>query len=394
MAGNTSLVAARVAKNDEFYTQWNDIENEMQAYLEYNPDVFRGKTVLLPCDDPEWSNFTKYFALNFEPMGIKKLISTSCAPAKSQENGRIFVLERDVAYDGKINIHNIEWDYLNGDGDFRSDEVTKLRDEADIVVTNPPFSLFREFLAWLVEGDVKFSIIGNKNAITYKEVFPMIRDNKLWLGNGFAKGNAYFRISPELARDFAAGMYDEDTSTVHFRNIDWFTNIEHGRRHEPLVLMTMEDNLVYGSKKVRSAGYPKYDNYDATEVPETKGIPSDYAGVMGVPISFLDKYNPDQFEIIGYDGDECLVTKQYGKKEKVVDGQRMKSVTGTLGCTIRYEEFGEGTFFDVGYPVKNCYKRIFIRHRNPERKESLSRSRSGQSSPRCKREFSHVEVRG
>ena len=396
MAGNSSLVAAKAAKNDEFYTQWNDIENEMQAYLEYNSDVFRGKTVLLPCDDPEWSNFTKYFALNFESMGIKKLISTSCAPAKSQENGRIFVLERDVTCGGKINIHNIEWDYLNGDGDFRSDEVTKLRDEADVVVTNPPFSLFREFFAWLVEGGVKFSIIGNKNAITNKEVFPLIKENKMWLGNGFARGNAYFRIPPELARDFAAGVYDEGTSTVYFRNIDWFTNIEHGRRHEPLVLMTMEDNLVYGSKKVRSAGYPKYDNYDAIEVPETKGIPSDYAGVMGVPISFLDKYNPDQFEIIGYDGDEYLVTKQYGKKEKVVDGQRMKSVTGTLGCTIRYEEFGEGTFFDVGYPVKNCYKRIFIRHRNPECKEPqpLSRSRSGRSSLRCERGFSHVEVRG
>ena len=153
--------------------------------------------------------------------------------------------------------------------------------------------------------------------------------------------------------------------------------------------MTMEDNLIYGSKKVRSAGYPKYDNYDAIEVSETKGIPSDYAGVMGVPISFLDKYNPDQFEIIGYDGDEHLATKRYGKKEKVVNGQRMKSVTGTLGCAIRYEEFGEGTFFDVGYPVKNCYKRIFIRHRHLTIRP-LSRSRGGQSSLRCKRELSHI----
>ena len=386
MAGNTSLGAAKAAKNDEFYTQWNDIENEIQAYLEYDPDVFSGKTVLLPCDDPEVSNFTKCFALNFNKLGLKKLISTSCAHCGK---GRIYVTEQSA----NLSEECLKWDYLEGDGDFRSEEVTKLRDEADIVVTNPPFSLFREFLAWLVEGDVKFSIIGNKNAITYKEVFPLIKENKMWLGNGFAKGNAYFRIPPELARDFAAGVYDEDTSTVHFRNIDWFTNIEHGRRHEPLVLMTMEDNLVYGSKKVRGAGYPKYDNYDAIEVPETKGIPSDYAGVMGVPISFLDKYNPDQFEIIGYDGDEYLVTKQYGKKEKVVDGQRMKSVTGTLGCTIRYEEFGEGTFFDVGYPVKNCYKRIFIRHRRLPI-QPLSQSRSGQSSLRCKREFSHVEVRG
>ena len=382
MAGNTNLGAARAAKNDEFYTQWSDIENEMQAYLEYDPDVFRGKVVLLPCDDPEVSNFTKYFAERFELLGLKRLISTSYAADGG--NGKVFALEGE---------NKPQWGYLAGDGDFRSNEVTKLRDEADIVVTNPPFSLFREFMAWLIEGEVQFSIIGSKNSITYKDVFPLIRDNKLWLGNGFAKGNAYFRIPPELARDFAAGVYDEDTSTVHFRNIDWFTNIEHGRRHEPLVLMTMEDNLVYGSKKVRSAGYPKYDNYDAIEVPETKGIPSDYAGVMGVPISFLDKYNPDQFEIIGYDGDEYLVTKQYGKKEKVVDGQRMKSVTGTLGCTIRYEEFGEGTFFDVGYPVKNCYKRIFIRHRHLAI-QPLSRFRSGRSSLRCKRGFSHVEVRG
>ena len=395
MAGNTSLGAAKSAKNDEFYTQWNDIENEMQAYLEYDPDVFRGKVVLLPCDDPEVSNFTRYFALNFNKLGLKKLISTSYAHCRK---GRIYVTEQgENLNDGaSLGRECLKWGCLEGDGDFRSDEVTKLRDEADMVITNPPFSLFREFMAWLVEGDVKFSIIGNKNAITYKEVFPLIKENKMWLGNGFAKGNAYFRISPELARDFAAGVYDEGTSTVHFRNIDWFTNIEHGRRYEPLLLMTMEDNLIYGSKRVRQTAYPHYDNYDAIEVPETKGIPSDYAGVMGVPISFLDKYNPDQFEIIGYDGDEYLVTKQYGKKEKVVDGQRMKSVTGTLGCTIRYEEFGEGTFFDVGYPVKNCYKRIFIRHRNPERKESQSLNglRGGQSSPRCKRGFSHVEVRG
>ena len=382
MAGNSNLSAAKAAKNDEFYTQWSDIENEMQAYLEYDPGAFSGKTILLPCDAPDWSNFTKYFAERFEQLGLKKLISTSYAADGG--NGKVFVLEGE---------NEPQREYLAGDGDFRSDEVIALRDESDMVITNPPFSLFREFMAWLVEGGVEFSVIGNKNAITYKEVFPLIKENKMWLGNGFAKGNAYFRIPPELARDFAAGVYDEDTSTVHFRNIAWFTNIEHGRRHEPLVLMTMEDNLVYGSKKVRGAGYPKYDNYDAIEVPETKGIPSDYAGVMGVPISFLDKYNPDQFEIIGYDGDEYLVTKQYGKKEKVVDGQRMKSVTGTLGCTIRYEEFGEGTFFDVGYPVKNCYKRIFIRHRRLPI-QPLSQSRSGQSSLRCKREFSHVEVRG
>ena len=347
MAGNANLCAAKAAKNDEFYTQWGDIENEMQAYLEYNPDVFRDKTILLPCDDPDWSNFTKYFAERFEQLGLKRLISTSYAADGG--NGKVFVLGGE---------NGPQWGHLAGDGDFRSNEVTKLRDEADIVVTNPPFSLFREFMAWLIEGEVQFSIIGSKNSITYKDVFPLIRDNKLWLGNGFAKGNAYFHIPEHLARDFAAGVHDEYTSTVHFRNIDWFTNIEHGRRHEPLVLMTMEDNLLYGSKRVRETAYVKYDNYDAIEVPETKGIPSDYAGVMGVPISFLDKYDPEQFEILDYpDG-------------KVGPGQWIPYIEGTAK-----------------------YARILIRHRRLTI-QSLSRSRSGQSSLRCKRGLSHVEVRG
>ena len=375
MAGNTSLGAARAAKNDEFYTQWNDIENEMQAYLEYNPDVFRGKTILLPCDDPDWSNFTKYFAERFEQLGLKKLISTSYAADGG--NGKVFVLEGE---------NELQREYLAGDGDFRSDGVIALRDEADIVVTNPPFSLFREFLAWLIEGEVQFSIIGNKNAITYKEVFPLIKENKMWLGNGFAKGNAYFRIPPELSRDFAAGVYDEDTSTVHFRNIDWFTNIEHGRRHEPLVLMTMEDNLIYGSKKVRSTGYPTYGNYDAIEVPETKAIPSDYDGVMGVPISFLDKYSPEQFDIVGRDGDLDLAVDYPfftppPKEEQAV--HRKRNVTWRVQNCYLLDEEG------VAHTI---YKRIFIRHRNPGRKESrpLSRSWGGQPSPRCKRELSHI----
>ena len=194
---NEDLRMAQAGKNDEFYTQFHDIEVEMNAYLEYNPDVFKGKTILLPCDDPEWSNFTKYFAAKFDELGIKKLISTSYAPEskkmvlgglfshfeqdspqfdedKSKTHGKIFVLERDVTGDGRINIDDLEWGYLEGDGDFRSAEVTKLRNEADIIATNPPFSLFREFLAWIVEADKQFIIIGNMNAITYKETFPLI----------------------------------------------------------------------------------------------------------------------------------------------------------------------------------------------------------------------------
>ena len=199
---NKSLNNARVAKKDEFYTMFYDIETEMEAYLDYNPNVFRGKTILLPCDDPEWSNFTKYFALNFEALGLKKLISTSYAinskiikagiqtsfleinspkfdKSKTETKGKIFVLEKDITGDGKINLDDLEWDYLEGDGDFRSKEVSKLRDEADIIVTNPPFSLFREFLGWIVEAKKQFIIIGNINCVTYKEVFPLIKNNKL-----------------------------------------------------------------------------------------------------------------------------------------------------------------------------------------------------------------------
>ena len=377
MAGNASLVSAKAAKNDEFYTQWNDIENEMQAYLEYDPDVFRGKTVLLPCDDPEWSNFTKYFALNFDSLGLKKLISTSSALRSNpaiEKRGRIYILERGE----DVNKEDLKWDYLEGDGDFRSDEVTKLRDEADIVVTNPPFSLFREFLAWLVEGGVEFSVIGNMNAITYKEIFPLIKGNEMWLGAS-RMGAKYFAL-PSNAPVKANQHEENGVRFQKFGNIAWFTNIEHGRRHEPLALMTMDDNLLYGSKRVREAAYVKYDNYDAIEVPETKGIPSDYDGIMGVPISFLDKYSPEQFEIIGMAkrgaGDPALKTRVY-----------------TAEDYSNYSDLNAGpVIIEKGTP-RNTYSRIFIRHRS-HAIQSLSRSRGGQSSPRCKRGFSHVEVRG
>lgn len=321
---NSNLSAAKNAKNDEFYTQWSDIEREMNAYMEYDPDVFRDKVILLPCDDPEWSNFAKFFALHFNDYGLKKLISTSYAPdskpddipyqptlfeaedphfdpSKTRSNGKKFVLEaKDINGDGVVNIEDLQWEYLSGDGDFRSAEVTALRDEADVVVTNPPFSLFREFLAWLVTGEVKFSIIGSRSAITYKDVFPHIRDNKLWVGKGFAKGDAYFRVPESAKNSYAVGVYDAETQLVHFRNATWFTNIEHGQRHEPLQLMSMADNKKYSKHKVvRENDYQLYDNYDAIEVPFTSAIPDDYTGVMGVPISFLDKFNPEQFEIVG-----------------------------------------------------------------------------------------------
>ena len=321
---NSNLGAARLSKNGEFYTQWVDIESEMNAYLEYDPDVFRDKVVLLPCDDPEWSNFAKFFALHFMDYGIKKLIATSYAAnskppeipyqptlfeseapqfdaTKTRSRGKKFVLEaKDINDDGVVNIEDLQWEYLNGDGDFRSDEITALRDEADIVITNPPFSLMRDFFEWLIAGGVKFSVIGPQSALTYKDVFSLVRDGKFWIGKGFRKGDAYFRIPEAAKTDYAAGVYDAKTQLVHFRNLTWFTNIEHGRRHEPLKLMTTADNLKHSRhKQVREIGYQTYDNYDAIEVPFTAAIPSDHDGVMGVPISFLEKHNPAQFEIVG-----------------------------------------------------------------------------------------------
>lgn len=321
---NTNLANAKTAKNDEFYTQYHDIEREVEAYLEYNPDVFRDKTILLPCDDPEWSNFTRYFAQNFERLGLKKLISTSYAyeskrfkgpiqltlfeteapqydPNKTKTKGKIFVLTHDISGDGRINIDDLQWEYLKGDGDFRSKEVTKLRDEADIIVTNPPFSLFREFMAWIVEADKKFLMIGNQNAITYKEIFPLIKENKVWLGKGFKGGAAHF-ISNYT--DYATAG-DHQEGMIRVSGVVWFTNLDHGRRHQPLQLMTMEDNLRYSRhKEIKGkVSYDHYDNYDAIEIPFSDAIPSDYEGVMGVPITFLDKYCPEQFDIIWRGGD-------------------------------------------------------------------------------------------
>lgn len=315
---NAQLTKAKKAKNDEFYTQYHDIEKEMNAYLEYDESVFRDKTVLLPCDDPEWSNFTKYFAQNFERFGLKKLISTSFAsesrgfenefeptlfettnpkydPEKTKIKGKIFILTRDIhKTQGQINHDDLQWSYLVQDGDFRSREVTKLRDEADIIVTNPPFSLFREFLGWIVEANKKFCIIGNKNCITYKEVFPLIKDNKIWSGKTEWSGGMWFHTAdPNNVDAVIEGLNMKNVSSV------WFTNIDHGRRHQSIPLMTLKENQKFNKKIQKSeTAYQEYDNYDAIEVPFTNAIPSDYDGVMGVPISFLDKYSPEQFEII------------------------------------------------------------------------------------------------
>ena len=341
MANNSNLGAAKAAKNDEFYTQYADIQKEINAYLEYNPDTFRNKTVLLPCDDPEWSNFTRFFAQNFERLGLKRLISTSYAVEskkykyyqptlfetespifdidKTRIKGKIFELSHDTNQNGRIDIDDLEWNYLEGDGDFRSKEVCKLRDESDIIVTNPPFSLFREFLKWIVDAEKGFLIIGNQNAIGYKELFHLVKDNKLWLGaTGFMSDMVFgvpkgAEVDPkDKAKAERLGYIGDYT---RLGNSCWFTNLDHGRRHEPMKLMSMQDNIRYGKHKdICKYGYLKMDNYDAIEVKYPDAIPNDYDGVMGVSITFLDKYCPEQFEIVGIAdrGNEWgIKTKEY-----------------------------------------------------------------------------------
>lgn len=374
---NTNLGKAKTEKNDEFYTQYADIQQEMNAYVEYDPDVFRDKTILLPCDDPEWSNFTKFFAQNFEQYGIKKVISTSFAPEskkikaweptlfetespyydadKSKINGKIFVLDRDVNGNGKIDIEDLQWDYLEGDGDFRSEEVRKLRDEADIIITNPPFSLFREFFVWITEANKKFVIIGNQNAITYKEVFPLIKNNLCWLGKGFKGGAAHF-ISKY--NDYATAG-DHIEGMIRVSGVVWFTNIDHGRRHQPLDLMTMEDNIMFSKhKEIKGKGYEHYDNYDAIDIPYTDAIPIDYDGVMGVPITFLDKYCPEQFEIIWRSEDIDWAEKECDfytpPTEERAQKFRKRNKTWRIQNVYIVDEN------DIEHTV---YKRIFIRKR-------------------------------
>lgn len=397
MAKTANLAKAKEAKNDEFYTQWADIQKEVNAYLEFDPDTFRGKSVLLPCDDPEWSAFTKFFAQNFEAFGLKRLVSTSYAfdskrlpgkgmkgmawqptlfeeeapqfdAEKSPVHGKIFVLGHDTNANGRIDIEDLEWEYLEGDGDFRSEEVRRLRDEADIVVTNPPFSLFREFTAWLMESGKQFLIIGSMNAISYKEVFPLVMTGKMWMGNGFQNGNAYFRPMGGGTDDYADGVFDPETGLVKFRNCCWFTNLDHGRRHRPLELMTWEENVKHSRhKEIRGKGYERYDNFDAIEVPFSDAIPGDYGGTMGVPVSFLDKHCPEQFEIVGitktwFGG----ATKKYPRQVQVDKNGRRSEVTklndgpvlklpGPLAGETCYEVDGEW--------YTQVYARILIRRK-------------------------------
>lgn len=302
---NKNLNKAKVAKKDEFYTQLEDINNELRHYREH----FRGKTVLCNCDDPRVSNFFTYFAYNFEFLGLKKLITTcyknqdmDLFSEHQSEQAVYLIYEGDkngnhIPDPEEIGIHP-----LKGDGDFRSAECIELLKEADIVVTNPPFSLFREFVALMMEYEKKFLIIGHQNAITYKEIFPLIQQNKLWLGYGFKGGAGHFISNYE---DTATASNHKD-GMIRVSGVQWYTNLDHKKRHEDIILY----------KSYTPEEYPTYVNCNAIEISRTELIPFDYDGAMGVPITFMDKYNPNQFEIIGFNLDSAkmdIIKEKLGK---------------------------------------------------------------------------------
>ena len=377
---NKSLHKASQAKNDEFYTQLGDIANELKHYR----DQLRGKVILCNCDDPFESNFFKYFAANFNTLGLKKLIATSYQKSPivggqlslldieglKPDGKEPYVVEinevPDMNSDGAISLDDVEHllkhdkniaTPLKGGGDFRSKECIELLKKADIVVTNPPFSLFREYVAQLIEHNKNFLIIGSKNAITYKEIFKLIKENKLWLGYGFAAGNAFFKIPAEKAREFAAGVYDSKTGLVKFRNVGWFTNLYVDKSEDPITpYLTYEQGLKKGL-------YPKYDNYDAIEVSKVAEIPSDYKGVMGVPITFLDKWAPESgIEIVkfrkGNDDKDLAFTRE---REYNRTSEYSFAILGQTGVI---EPDGICIEYKAGRPYINGqrkYARLFIK---------------------------------
>lgn len=389
---NRDLGAAKAAKQDEFYTQYVDIQKEVEAYLEFHSEAFCGKVVYCNCDDPFESNFFKYFAANFNKLGLKKLVSTSydgspiagqgtLFPEYNEGNGKrqkpkalAVILDhvKDEDGDGAANINDVELFLkrnkaariaLKGNdkypgGDFRSPECIALLKEAGIVVTNPPFSLFREYVAQLVAHGKKFLIIGNVQAITYKEIFPLIQADKLWMGVTIHSGDREFRVPDHYPIKAAGWRVDENgVKYIRVKGVRWWTNLDHGRRHEKLPLMTMAENLKFSRhKEIKDKpAYDRYANYDAIEVPFTDAIPSDYDGLMGVPITFLDKYNPEQFEIVGRSENEDL----YGLKTRVYT---------TKECQEAYRRlFGKkGTYDMNATPVldgRKVYQRVFIRGR-------------------------------
>lgn len=310
---NKNLNKAKEAKKDEFYTQLEDINNELRHYREH----FRGKTVLCNCDDPRVSNFFKYFAYNFEFLGLKKLIATcyknqdvNLFSEGTSEQAVYLIYEGDKNGNHIPDDEEIEVLPLKGDGDFRSPECIEFLKEADIVVTNPPFSLFREYVAQLIKYDKKFLIIGNVNAVTYKELFPLIMNNQIWFGASIHSGDRKFLVPDDYELKAAGCGIDEcGRKYIRVKGVRWFTNLDYKERHDDLILY----------RNYSPDAYPHYDNYDAIEVSKTADIPMDFDGVMGVPITFLDKYNPEQFEIIGMAkrgaGDPSLKSRVYTKED-------------------------------------------------------------------------------
>lgn len=391
MAKNADLGAAKTAKKDEFYTQLTDIEKEMRYYRKH----FQDKTVLCNCDDPFESNFFKYFALNFNRLGLKKLIATCyySSPIAGQQlqygcdaNGQMtFYFEDkgaeenkskrpykavvtqvyDKMDDGGVDMLDVaelfrtgenELVELEGDGDFRSLECLALLDESDIVVTNPPFSLFRDYVAVLMEHRKHFIIIGNMNAITYKEIFPLIKENKLWLGASIHSGDRKFYVPDDYPLNASGCGIDEDGRRyIRVKGVRWYTNLDLKQRHEETILV----------KRYSSELYPTYDNYEAIDVSKVSDIPCDYAGIMGVPITFMDKYNPDQFDIIG-----CAdYTGKYGSDdigvgrigEKWIETYRKNGgrghYTANMTSLVYYNSDGN---------ARNTFKRILVRNKHPE----------------------------
>jgi len=326
------LGGAQINKKDEFYTQLSDIEKEIRHYKEH----FKGKVVFCNCDDPRVSNFFHYFSYNFEKLGLKKLITTcyknqeiDLFSRNNSERAIYLEYEGDKNGDNVPSIEEIGVKYLNGDGDFRSKECIELLKQADIVVTNPPFSLFREYVSQLVEYEKKFLIIGNVNAITYKEIFKLIKENKFWIGYSIRSGDREFGVPDDYPLAAAGYRIDENGKKyIRVKGVRWFTNLDYNERYEDLIL----------GKKYTPEEYPKYDNYDAINVDVTKDIPMDYSGVMGVPITFLDKYNPQQFEIIGLGNsrDNFTPSKDYINPKKVLkDGSIQNG--GAINCVLAIE---------------------------------------------------------
>lgn len=374
-----NLDSAKTAKKDEFYTQMNDIEKELQHYWQH----FRDKVVLCNCDDPYESNFFKYFALNFNQLGLKKLICTCFDGSPVQGNEllldfgdftedpkkiayKVEITEvKDLNGDGAVDLADVQYllkndknaiSLLKQHGDFRSAECIDLLKQADIVVTNPPFSLFREYIGQLMQYEKKFIIIGSVNAISYKEIFPYIKDNKLWLGPSISSGDRKFNVPDDYPLNAAGCGTDPDgRKYIRVKGVRWFTNLDHNKRHEELDLVN----------RYSPEGYPTYDNFEAINIDRTSDIPYNYNGAMGVPITFLDKYCPEQFEIItlGIGEGNFTPTKKY---QKFRNPETLEPISDKRDFLLYVRKTDGKYLTSEGYRVDKVYARIIIRNKHPK----------------------------